>query len=107
LEVYVHFDGAEKAAGSVVANTLGALRKAIRAEFSKCAAVYADQLIVQIKVADKLLPLDNDPKLKLDGAVPCVGGDYDVYVEVPKVEAAAGLQLSVLSSKFVCRSNRS
>jgi len=91
LEVYVHFDGAEKAAGSVVANTLGALRDKIKDKFSKCAAVYADQLIVQIKVADKFHPLDNDAELELEGLVLAdVKGKYRVYVEVPKVEAVAG-----------------
>jgi len=76
----VHFDGAAKAAGSVVANTLGALRDKIKEKFSsECVGCDAHKLIVQIKVADKLLPLDNDPKLKLEGLVLCVGGDYDVY----------------------------
>jgi len=47
---------------------------------------------VQTKVADnKLQPLENNAKLKLDGVLECdKDGDYDVYVTVPPSDKDTG-----------------
>jgi len=72
LEIYVHFGSEEAATGSIVASTLGALRDGIIAKFSDETRKFPapDRLIVQTKDADnKLHPLKNDAKLKLDGVL--------------------------------------
>jgi len=83
----------EVAAGSVVADTLAALRGKIKAKFSdEIKRVSAPhKLIVQTKdVANNPHPLKNDPELVLEGVLdPDEEGNYDVYVEV--VETARHL----------------
>jgi len=68
------------------------LREAIKAKFHPLLESYAaPQLIVHTKDADKLHLLDN-AKLALADALKCNSkGEYEVYVEVPKVEAASSL----------------
>jgi len=90
LKIWVRFGLEEVRAGSVLADTLDTLRKAIKAQFSQFANCYQDQLIVHTKDADDKLQLLENASLNLDGVLELRDGNYDIYVD--RVEAAGFIQ---------------